>query len=177
MNRSDTIRILFLFYFSQLKICRIPPPSEVAIFTWKMRSVELNGKSIFRFFFFELWSFRDQIVRDQIVLVPNCPGPNCPWLNCPGPNCPGPNCPDPHSAMVVFSIRALIVYIYLYINIYIYIYLLPASLFFLHNSKNKIKLGNGAQMSGAETARRPVVQRRIGGAKTYPTLLPLLTID
>ena len=39
---------------------------------------------------------------------------------------------------------------------------LPASLFFLYNSKNKIKLGNGAEMSGAETEWHPVVQRRNG---------------
>ena len=42
-------------------------------------SAEQKEKSnfiVFRFLFFELWSFRDQIVRDQIVLVPNCPGPD-----------------------------------------------------------------------------------------------------
>ena len=42
---------------------------------------------------------------------------------------------------------------------------LPASLFFLLNSKNKKKLGNVAEISGAETERRRVVQRRIGGAE------------
>ena len=36
---------------------------------------------------------------------------------------------------------------------------------FLLNSKNKKILGNGAEMSGAETARHPNVQRRIGGAE------------
>ena len=33
---------------------------------------------------------------------------------------------------------------------------LPASLFFLHYSKNNKKIRNGAEMSGAETARRRV---------------------
>ena len=40
-------------------------------------TAEEKEKSNLRFFwflFFELWSFRDQIVRYQIVLVPNCPG-------------------------------------------------------------------------------------------------------
>ena len=40
-------------------------------------SAEQKEKSnfiFFRFIFFELWSFQDQIVRDQMVLVPNCPG-------------------------------------------------------------------------------------------------------
>ena len=39
--------------------------------------------------------------------------------------------------------------------------------FIVFSSKieKKIKIGNGAEMSGAETARRPVVQRRIGGAE------------
>ena len=48
---------------------------------------------------------------------------------------------------------------------------LPASLFFFITRKIK-KLGNGAEMSGAETPRRQVFQCWIGGAESAAPKLP-----
>ena len=65
---KKNVIFFFEFFFSKM----------FKYFTCKIRN-RLNRKKnqisyFFRFLFFELWSFRDQIVRDQIVLVPNCPG-------------------------------------------------------------------------------------------------------